>query len=126
MSEVWSLVAEWSERLGQPVGEVDLATWLVDPVAGAGGMVHGRPRDERAQFVQLGVRSGRLEAAILQLTSPMPLAEMTTRLGPGGRWWAVDASHESISWILDGVNVTAQVSPDEHVSQLSLGLAGES
>ena len=72
---------------------------------------------------QLSVRSGRLTTAILRLTVPIPLSELATRLGPGDRYWALDATSESVGWKLDAVTVTAQLSPDDRAVEIGLAVS---
>jgi hypothetical protein len=120
VSDVGALIKEWSARLGEPVTDAAVAEWLTARQDGANAMVRGYARDDRVGLLQLAVRSDRLETAILQLAEPVPLADLTSRFGPGVRWWAVDASSESIAWSLGATTITADIRPDQRVGQLSL------
>jgi hypothetical protein len=51
------------------------------------------------------------------------LSELATRPGPGDRYWALDATSESVGWKLDAVTVTAQLSPDDRAVEIGLAVS---
>ncbi|WP_458318885.1 hypothetical protein [Mycolicibacterium brisbanense] len=120
MNDAWSLVVEWSTRIGAPATAAELTAWLAVPFDEVGTMVRGRPRDGRVQWLQASVQSGQLRSAHLQLAQPAPLDELVVRLGPGKRYWAVDASSERVAWTMDAITVTAQLSLDGLVTAIDI------
>ena len=83
MNDAWSLVLEWSARIGGPATAAELTAWLVDPFDEVGSMVRGQPRDGRIEWLQLSVHSGQLRSANLQLAEPVPQTSWSSGSGLG-------------------------------------------